>query len=99
MHARGYTAPMPTPAPLQLLYQDEHLIAVDKPPGLAVHRSRLVGSDADYLIDRLRAQVGGELYLATGCERATSSTPLVARSSRCARYSSPPTCARSRSIR
>ncbi len=80
MHARGYTAPMPTPAPLQLLYQDEHLIAVDKPPGLAVHRSRLVGSDADYLIDRLRAQVGGELYLAHRLDRATSGVLLVARS-------------------
>lgn len=80
MHAHGYTAPMPTPAPLQLLFHDEHLIAVDKPPGLAVHRSRLVGSDEDYLIDRLRAQVGGELYLAHRLDRATSGVLLVARS-------------------
>ena len=67
-------------APLDLIHEDAHLLAVDKPPGLAVHRSRLVGSDEDYLIDRLRAQVGGELYLAHRLDRATSGVLLVARS-------------------
>ena len=67
-------------APLELLHLDEHLIVVDKPPGLAVHRSRLVGADEDYLVDRLRRQVDGPLHLAHRLDRATSGVLLVARS-------------------
>lgn len=66
--------------PLELLHIDEHLLAVNKPPGLAVHRSRLVGADEDYLMDRLREQVEGPLYLAHRLDRATSGVLLVARS-------------------
>jgi tRNA pseudouridine65 synthase len=66
---------------LPLLYLDDHLLAVDKPPGLAVHRSALVGSDEDYLMDRLRAQVPGPLHAAHRLDRATSGVLLVARSS------------------
>lgn len=67
-------------APLSLLYLDEALVVVDKPAGIAVHRSNLVGSDEDYLIDRVRAQVDGPLYLAHRLDRATSGVLLVARS-------------------
>lgn len=65
---------------LTLLYQDDALVIVDKPPGLAVHRSHLVGADDDYLIDRLRAQIGGTPYLAHRLDRATSGVLLVAKS-------------------
>lgn len=67
-------------APLPLLYQDDALVVVDKPAGIAVHRSNLVGADDDYVIDRLRAQVEGPLYLAHRLDRATSGVLLVARS-------------------
>lgn len=66
--------------PLELLYRDEYLLAVNKPPGLAVHRSRLVGADDEYLMDRLRTQVEGPLYLAHRLDRATSGVLLIARS-------------------
>ncbi len=75
-----YTGRMTDAAPLELLYLDDHLLAVNKPPGLAVHRSRLVGADEDYLMDRLRLQVDGPLYLAHRLDRATSGVLLVARS-------------------
>jgi tRNA pseudouridine65 synthase len=65
---------------LPLLYIDEHLVVVDKPAGIAVHRSNLVGADDDYLIDRLRRQVAGPLHLAHRLDRATSGVLLVARS-------------------
>jgi len=68
-----------TCAPLPLLYLDEHLVAVDKPAGLAVHRSRLVGADEAYLMDRLRAQVDGPLHAVHRLDRATSGVLLVAR--------------------
>lgn len=64
---------------LTCLHIDEDLIAVDKPAGLAVHRSRLVGADDDYLMDRLRLQVDGPLHAVHRLDRATSGVLLVAR--------------------
>lgn len=72
------------PRALDLLHIDAHLLAVDKPPGLAVHRSRLVGDDEDYLMDRLRLQVEGRLHAVHRLDRATSGVLLVARSSEAA---------------
>ena len=68
-------------APLPILHQDDHLVAVDKLEGIAVHRSDLVGSDSDYVIDRLRAQIGGKLHAVHRLDRATSGVLLFARSS------------------
>jgi tRNA pseudouridine65 synthase len=65
---------------LERLYLDAYLVAVNKPAGLAVHRSRLVGADGDYLIDRLRDDIDGPLHLVHRLDRATSGALLVARS-------------------
>lgn len=66
---------------LEILFQDDALIAVNKPAGLAVHRSKLVGYADEFLIDVLREQVGGTVYLAHRLDRATSGVLLIARSS------------------
>jgi tRNA pseudouridine65 synthase len=66
---------------LEILYQDDALIAVNKPAGLAVHRSKMVGNTETFLIDVLREQVGGTVYLAHRLDRATSGVLLIARSS------------------
>ena len=65
---------------LDLLFQDDALIAVNKPAGLAVHRSKLVGNADEFLVDVLREQVGGTVHLAHRLDRATSGVLLVARS-------------------
>lgn len=65
---------------LEILYQDDALIAVNKPANLAVHRSKMVGNADTFLIDLLREQVQGEVYLAHRLDRATSGVLLVARS-------------------
>jgi tRNA pseudouridine65 synthase len=65
---------------LEILYQDEALIAVNKPAGLAVHRSKMVGNAEEFLVDILREQVGGTVYLAHRLDRATSGVLLIARS-------------------
>jgi tRNA pseudouridine65 synthase len=65
---------------LQILYQDDALIAVNKPAGLAVHRSKMVGNAEEFLIDLLREQIGDSVYLAHRLDRATSGVLLVARS-------------------
>lgn len=65
---------------LEILYQDDEIIAVNKPANLAVHRSKFVGPDDAFLIDLLRDQVGGDVYLAHRLDRATSGVLLSARS-------------------
>ena len=66
---------------IEILYQDDDLIAVNKPAGLAVHRSKMVGNAEEFLIDLLREQLGGNVYLAHRLDRATSGVLLIARSS------------------
>lgn len=65
---------------LEILYQDDVLIAVNKPAGLAVHRSKMVSNADEFLVDVLREQVGGTVYLAHRLDRATSGVLLIARS-------------------
>ncbi|MEO7199778.1 MAG: pseudouridine synthase, partial [Dokdonella sp.] len=65
--------------PIPILYQDELLLLVDKPAGMAVHRSRLVGADDVFLIDRVREHVDGPLHLIHRLDRATSGVLLIAR--------------------
>lgn len=70
---------MSDPAPLTLLYLDEHLLVVDKPAGLLAHASR-IAADVDVdLLEQLRTQVGGEVNLVHRLDRATSGLVLAAR--------------------
>jgi len=39
---------------VQILFEDEHLLVVDKPAGLLVHRSALDAHTQDTVIERLR---------------------------------------------
>jgi tRNA pseudouridine65 synthase len=64
---------------IEILYQDDVLIAVNKPAGLAVHRSKMVGNAEEFLIDQLREQIGDSVYLAHRLDRATSGVLLIAR--------------------
>lgn len=57
--------------PLDILYRDRHLIAVDKPPGLLVHRTRIADTD-DFVLQRLRRQIGRRVYTAHRLDRPTS---------------------------
>jgi tRNA pseudouridine65 synthase len=65
--------------PIEILYQDDALIVVNKPANLAVHRSKMVGNAEEFLIDLLRKQIGDSVYLAHRLDRATSGVLLVAR--------------------
>lgn len=65
---------------IEILHQDDALLAVNKPANLAVHRSKMVGNADEFLIDLLREQIGGDVYLAHRLDRATSGVLLVARS-------------------
>ncbi len=65
-------------APVPVLYQDDVLAVVDKPAGLTVHSSKLTGAEPTFLVDRLRAQLGRQIFLAHRLDRATSGCILVA---------------------
>jgi tRNA pseudouridine65 synthase len=62
---------------IAILLADDAIVAVDKPAGLAVHRSKLVGSDDGYLVDAVREATGRTLYLAHRLDRATSGVVLL----------------------
>lgn len=57
--------------PLQILHLDEHVVAVDKPPGLLVHRTHK-GSSEEALLQRLRDQLGRRIYPVHRLDRAAS---------------------------
>ncbi|MDT8438425.1 MAG: pseudouridine synthase [Wenzhouxiangellaceae bacterium] len=66
-----------TDRPIELLYRDDHLCAVAKPAGILVHRSKL-GTDTEFLADRLRDQLGQRVWTVHRLDRATSGVLLVA---------------------
>lgn len=70
--------------PLTILHQDAHLVAIAKPPGLAVHRSAQVRDRAPAL-QRLRDQLGQRVHPVHRLDRATSGVLLFALDSDTAR--------------
>jgi tRNA pseudouridine65 synthase len=65
---------------IEVVYEDNALLAVNKPAGLLVHRSAIAADERDFLIERLREQTGAALYLAHRLDRATSGIVLLAKS-------------------
>ena len=62
---------------LPILYQDEHYVAIDKPPGLLVHRSP-ISRDRVFALQLLRDQLGRRVYPLHRLDRATSGVMLFA---------------------
>ena len=63
---------------LELLYQDEDYVAVDKPAGLLVHRSPLDASETVFALQLLRDQIGQPVYPCHRLDRPTSGVLLFA---------------------
>ncbi len=63
---------MSSPAPLTVLYRDDNYVAIDKPPGLIVHRSPLVPPDTPAALQRLRDQLGQHIFPIHRLDRPTS---------------------------
>ncbi|NMH59720.1 pseudouridine synthase [Alteromonas ponticola] len=64
--------------PLRILYQDDSLIAIDKPPGLLVHRSPIAKRETQFAVQQLRDQVGRYVYPVHRLDRPTSGILLFA---------------------
>jgi len=76
--------PHPTPPPLRILYQDENLVAVDKPAGMLVHRSP-ISRDRVFVLQTLRDQLGQRVFPVHRLDRATSGVLLFGLSAEAAR--------------
>ncbi len=63
---------------LRILYLDEHLVAVHKPAGLLVHRTALARGEREFLLQRLRDQLGQRVYPVHRLDRPTSGVMVFA---------------------
>ena len=61
---------------LSILYQDEHLVAIDKPAGLLVHRSALDAGETRCAVQLLQAQLGRAVWPLHRLDKGTSGVLL-----------------------
>lgn len=66
------------PDALTVLYQDEHYVAVDKPAGLLVHRSRVDRGAKRFALQTVRDQVGRHVYPVHRLDKPTSGVLVFA---------------------
>jgi len=64
------------PDHLPILYRDEHIVVIDKPPGLLVHRSEIDRHETRFAIQILRDQIGQRVWAAHRLDRGTSGVLL-----------------------
>lgn len=66
---------------LEIIYQDEYMVAVNKPAGMLVHRSWLDSKETVFVMQTLRDQIGQFVYPIHRLDRPTSGVLLFALSS------------------
>jgi len=64
---------------LEIIYEDDHLIAINKPHGLLVHRSSIATNTDVYALQLLRDQVGYHVYPVHRLDRKTSGVLLFSK--------------------
>jgi len=67
-----------TDEPLDILCQDEHFVAVNKPSGLLVHRSMIDKHETRFALQMVRNQVGQHVYPVHRLDKPTSGVLLFA---------------------
>jgi len=63
---------------LDILYRDEHLIAINKPHGLLVHRSSIAADVEEFALQMLRDQIGVKVNPVHRIDRKTGGVLLFA---------------------
>lgn len=63
---------------LEIVHQDEHLIAINKPHGLLVHRSKIANDATEFALQILRDQIGRHVNPVHRIDRKTSGILLFA---------------------
>ena len=67
-----------TALPLEIIYQDEYLVAINKPHGLLVHRSHIAADTSEFAVQILRDQIGKRVHPVHRLDRKTSGVLLFA---------------------
>lgn len=70
---------------LELLYQDDHLVAVNKPHGWLVHRTPLDKGETRFVLQTLRDQIGQRVWPVHRLDKGTSGVLLFALNAEVAR--------------
>ena len=73
------------PPYIDILFEDEHLVAIHKPAGLLVHRSYLARRERFFAMQMTRDLVGCHVFPVHRLDRPTSGVLLFAKSSEVAR--------------
>lgn len=73
---------------LEILYKDEHLVAINKPSGLLVHKSMIDRHEIFFAMKMLRDQIGQWVYPIHRLDKPTSGVLLFALDSETARLMS-----------
>jgi tRNA pseudouridine65 synthase len=63
---------------LDIIYQDDHLVAINKPHGLLVHRSPIASEASEFALQLLRDQLNRHVYPAHRLDRKTGGVLLFA---------------------
>lgn len=63
---------------LEIIYRDEHLIAINKPHDLLVHRSSIAADVEEFAMQILRDQIGAKVYPTHRIDRKTGGVLLFA---------------------
>jgi tRNA pseudouridine65 synthase len=66
------------PAVLTIIYHDEHLVAINKPHGLLVHRSSIAADAEEFALQLLRDQIRQHVYPVHRLDRKTGGALLFA---------------------
>ena len=64
--------------PLDIIYQDHWLVAIDKPAGLLVHRSAIDKHETRFALQELRNQLGQHVYPVHRLDKPTSGVLVFA---------------------
>ena len=70
--------------PLEILYQDRYLVAINKPSGLLVHKSPIDKQETEFALQRVRDQIGKYVYPVHRLDKPTSGVLLFALSAQMA---------------
>ena len=74
--------------PLEILYQDEYLVAINKPSGLLVHKSPIDKHETRFALQEVRDQIGQYVYPVHRLDKPTSGVLLFALNSEMAKIMS-----------
>ena len=64
---------------LEILYQDDQLVAINKPNGLLVHRTRIANDASEFALQILRDQLNQHVFPCHRLDRKTSGVLLFAK--------------------